>query len=152
MATDRSLGVHDDNSEVTINIALSDQYTGADLALYHHARVAHPQQGDKKAYRWRVARAGNMLLHPGEMLHEVLPLESGDRMGLIVWIRSNAWRAREGCPLCHSKERLIYENGPDKRERRRLKSIGLPIDLSSLERPNTSIGLQRYDSFEEAKK
>ena len=26
------------------NVALSDRYTGANLALYHHARVAHPQQ------------------------------------------------------------------------------------------------------------
>ena len=37
--TDSGLGVHDDNSEVTINVALSDDYDGASLAMYHHARV-----------------------------------------------------------------------------------------------------------------
>ncbi|CAE8592783.1 unnamed protein product [Polarella glacialis] len=41
---DTNLGVHDDNSEVTVNIALSEDYSGAELALYHRARVAHPQK------------------------------------------------------------------------------------------------------------
>jgi len=120
METDRTLGVHDDNSEVTINIALSDRYTGAKLALYQHARSAHPQQIAQEKYEWRVDRAGNMLLHPGEMLHEVLPLESGDRMGMIIWLRSNTWRGANGCPLCQSQERLMYENGPDQKEQRRI--------------------------------
>eukprot|EP00658_Telonema_sp_P-2_P021556 TRINITY_DN18588_c0_g1_i1.p1 TRINITY_DN18588_c0_g1~~TRINITY_DN18588_c0_g1_i1.p1 ORF type:complete len:214 (+),score=19.85 TRINITY_DN18588_c0_g1_i1:3-644(+) len=119
LETDRSLGVHDDNSEVTINISLSNQYTGADLALYHHARVANPQLEKKERYCWRVSRAGNMLIHPGEMLHEVLPLESGDRMGLIMWIRSNHFRTTHGCPLCGRTDQLIYENGPDGKERTR---------------------------------
>lgn len=123
MTTDRSLGVHDDNSEVTVNISLSDRYTGAELAMYHHARVKHPQQESLVSYKWRVSRAGNMLLHPGEMLHEVKPLESGDRMGLIVWLRSTRWREREGCPLCGSSERLLYEIGPMNCERRRAQML-----------------------------
>lgn len=129
MGTDTNLGCHDDNSEVTVNIALSDKYSGASLALYHHARVPHPQTIDKKAYHWRVG-AGSMLLHPGEMLHEVLPLESGERMGLIIWLRSNMYRCVNGCPLCRMSGDLIYAPPLQVKgkELRRLDTIGLPVE------------------------
>merc|ERR1712107_630802 len=86
--TDNSLGVHDDNSEVTINIALStlgEDYEGASLAMYHHARVKHPQEKPGQQYLWKVP-AGTMLFHPGEMLHEVLPITKGFRLSTIIWL------------------------------------------------------------------
>eukprot|EP00933_Yihiella_yeosuensis_P042628 TRINITY_DN37270_c0_g1_i1.p1 TRINITY_DN37270_c0_g1~~TRINITY_DN37270_c0_g1_i1.p1 ORF type:complete len:604 (-),score=104.76 TRINITY_DN37270_c0_g1_i1:283-1965(-) len=104
---DTSLGVHDDNSEVTVNIALSEDYSGAELVLYHRARVEHPQQLQKTPYRHRVG-LGTMLLHPGEMLHEVLPLTEGERQGLIIWLRSDDFRRKSGCALCRRSDRLIY--------------------------------------------
>lgn len=122
---DTSLGVHDDNSEVTINIALRDDFEGASLALYNHARTAHPQVCAKDKHLWKVG-AGTMLFHPGEMLHEVLPLTNGRRMGLIVWIRSTSWRSEHGCPLCQKTENLIYAPGKSgEGELRRLPSVGL---------------------------
>lgn len=104
---DASLGVHDDNSEVTINVALSEDYIGGVLALYHRARVAHPQLLEKTPYHHRVGM-GTMLTHPGSLLHEVLPLTSGERMGLIVWLRSDAYRLKNGCPLCRNSDQLLY--------------------------------------------
>lgn len=107
MGQDTSLGVHDDNSEVTVNIALLQDFEGASLALYHHARVAHPQREEKQSFQWRVSSRGTMLLHPGEMLHEVLPLTAGQRMGLIIWMRCDAYREEHGCPLCGQKDQFI---------------------------------------------
>jgi len=110
--TDTSLGVHDDNSEVTINIALRDDYGGASLALYQHARTPQPTEVAEGGFEWRVG-AGTALMHPGEMLHEVLPLESGNRMGLIIWLRSTRWRSKNGCPLCLNHDGLLYAPGPE---------------------------------------
>jgi len=121
---DTSLGVHDDNSEVTVNVALSDDYSGAELALYHRARLDHPQLVDKSGgYHHRVS-PGTMLLHPGALLHEVLPLTAGERSGFIIWLRSNAWRRQNGCPLCHRTDRLIYasEDGAKRRRTVTMKS------------------------------
>jgi hypothetical protein len=132
---DKSLGIHDDNSEVTINIALLDDYEGASLALYHHARTAHPQISAKDRHLWKVG-AGTMLFHPGEMLHEVLPLEKGRRMGLIVWLRSTGWRTKNGCPLCQKTDNLIYAPKDDDEggEIRRLPSVGLIPDFPPVKR------------------
>eukprot|EP00440_Ansanella_granifera_P023757 gb/GFBE01025802.1/.p1 GENE.gb/GFBE01025802.1/~~gb/GFBE01025802.1/.p1 ORF type:complete len:427 (+),score=79.54 gb/GFBE01025802.1/:1-1281(+) len=127
MGGDRGLGVHDDNSEVTINIALRDDFEGASLALYQHARTAHPQLEAQGKFLWKVG-AGTMLFHPGEMLHEVLPLEKGDRMGLIVWLRSNNYRSKNGCPLCSKTTDLMYAPQDGGGEFRRLVSVGLPFD------------------------
>jgi len=104
---DTSLGVHDDNSEITLNVALSEDYSGGTLALYHRARVAHPQRLQKKPYHHRVG-LGTMLLHPGELLHEVLPLTAGERQGLIVWLRSDSYRKKHGCALCRRTDGLLY--------------------------------------------
>ncbi|CAJ1370663.1 unnamed protein product [Effrenium voratum] len=104
---DTNLGVHDDNSEVTINVSLSQDYSGGELVLYHRARVAHPQKLEKKPYYHRTTH-GTMLLHPGELLHEVLPVTAGNRQGLIIWLRSDAFRKKHGCPLCQSTDRLLY--------------------------------------------
>lgn len=127
MNGDKTLGVHDDNSEVTINIALREDFEGGSLALYQHARTQHPQQVAGKSFEWRTS-AGTMLFHPGEMLHEVLPLQKGNRMGMIVWIRSNSYRSKHGCPLCLKTSDLMYATGPQGQELRRLPSIGLPLE------------------------
>eukprot|EP00405_Crypthecodinium_cohnii_P025974 CAMPEP_0206487374 /NCGR_PEP_ID=MMETSP0324_2-20121206/41602_1 /ASSEMBLY_ACC=CAM_ASM_000836 /TAXON_ID=2866 /ORGANISM="Crypthecodinium cohnii, Strain Seligo" /LENGTH=384 /DNA_ID=CAMNT_0053965841 /DNA_START=29 /DNA_END=1180 /DNA_ORIENTATION=+ len=100
---DVSLGVHDDNSEITINVALSEDYEGGSLALYHRARVEHPQRLEKKPYYHRVGM-GTLLMHPGELLHEVLPLTSGERQGLIIWMKSDGFRKTNGCALCRSNK------------------------------------------------
>lgn len=131
--TDNSLGVHDDNSEVTVNIALSTlgkDYEGASLAMYKHAREKHPQEKPGQQYLWKVP-AGTMLFHPGEMLHEVLPITKGFRLSVIMWLRSNNYRKKHGCPLCGSTEKLMYENNADNKELRRLPSIGLTPDFAS---------------------
>lgn len=135
MGGDKGLGVHDDNSEVTINIALRDDFEGASLALYHHARTAHPQLDAKDQYLWKVG-AGTMLFHPGEMLHEVLPLQAGRRMGLIIWLRSTKWRSQNGCPLCQKTENLMYApaTGDEGGEVRRLESVGLIPDIPPFKR------------------
>eukprot|EP00971_Amphidinium_carterae_P209212 4150426-Amphidinium_carterae.1 len=98
--------------KVTINIALREDYGGASLALYQHARTPQPTETAIGGFQWRVG-AGIALMHPGEMMHEVLPLEAGNRMGLIIWLRSTRWRSKNGCPLCLRTDGLIYTPGPE---------------------------------------
>ncbi|CAK0891033.1 unnamed protein product [Prorocentrum cordatum] len=110
MGQDTSLGVHDDNSEITLNVALCDpeQYSGGKLALYHRERCEHPQLLKLDSPYIHCAGTGTALAHSGDLLHEVLPLTGGERAGLIMWLRSDTHRRSHGCPLCGKTDRLLF--------------------------------------------
>jgi len=110
MGRDTSLGVHDDNSEVSINVALTDtdSYSGGQLALYHRARCDHPQREKLAEPYLHCKDIGTMLVYPGDVLHQVMPLERGACTSLIIWLKSDTYRLQHGCPLCKQTDRLLY--------------------------------------------
>lgn len=87
---------HTDDSEVTLNIGLGDEFEGGALQ-FRGLRGTNEEGellGDFKP------QLGTALLHAGRHLHEVTPVTSGDRYAFIIWARSwNSLRANT-CPCC----------------------------------------------------
>ncbi len=99
---DTELSIHYDNSEVTLNICLGDKFTGGDLVLYGNKNSLLPS----KSVLIIEHKVGYATLHLGSVLHRALPIVSGMRSNLVVWCRSAIFRAKNGCSMCGSKERL----------------------------------------------
>lgn len=53
---------------------------------------------------------GRGLLHRGGQIHGALPIASGERWNLIVWMRSSAIR-NQLCPMCRRKPQLVEAEG-----------------------------------------
>ena len=43
---------------------------------------------------------GSGVLHLGQHVHSALPITEGERLNLVVWMRSARWRRDHGCPMC----------------------------------------------------
>ena len=107
-AGDVQLSRHFDNAEVTLNVSLGEPgFAGGDLEFY----------GDKWGEEARdppvryVHRVGEAVLHAGCELHAATPLLAGSRAlrtNLIVWMRSSAFRERNGCAMCGHTDQLRY--------------------------------------------
>lgn len=50
------------------------------------------------------------LLHRGQHMHGALPISSGQRWNLIVWMRSSPERNRL-CPMCNREPELMEAEG-----------------------------------------
>jgi len=87
---------HTDDSEVTLNICVGDQFEGGLLRFYGLRGTKEEGQlvGEFEPV------IGTALIHAGRHLHEVTTVESGDRYAYVVWARSwNGVRAQT-CPCC----------------------------------------------------
>ncbi|CAD7945434.1 unnamed protein product [Amoebophrya sp. A120] len=92
--------VHRDKSSFTVNILLSDDYTGAELYLLpdnteadalpiQTFRKRFPASKLKAEYAVRAHGKGYAVCHQGRRLHGVLPIESGTRITLILMYIDN---------------------------------------------------------------
>jgi hypothetical protein len=77
MDTQVSMGLHfDDQSDVSLTIALNDGFEGGGLAF--------------PRYKWtsKGARPGTAILFPGRVTHrhEGLPITKGERYALVLWL------------------------------------------------------------------
>ena len=50
------------------------------------------------------------LLHRGQHMHGALPIQSGERINLIIWMRSSTVRNKL-CPMCNREPRLVPSVG-----------------------------------------
>ena len=91
------LVAHTDDSEVTLNVCIGDEFEGGDLQFRGLRGMDHAGQeliGDFQPV------LGTALLHAGRHFHEVTQVTSGERYAFIMWARSwSATRAQE-CPCC----------------------------------------------------
>ena len=55
-------------------------------------------------------RPGYGLLHRGQHMHGALPIQSGERINLIIWMRSSAVRNKL-CPMCDKPPSLVPSAG-----------------------------------------
>jgi len=89
MGGDRSLDLHVDDSEVTLNVCLGWDFEGA-AVQFHGVRCdehrGDPSRADER-FEW-TPRVGSALLHAGANRHCVTELRDGRRSNLIVWARS----------------------------------------------------------------
>jgi len=92
---------HTDDSEVTLNVGMGDDFMGGDLSFWNirgtneegtHAGDFHPI-------------IGTALIHAGRHLHEVKEVTRGDRYAFIIWARSWGSIRATTCPCCWMNRR-----------------------------------------------
>lgn len=94
MDGDRALSLHIDDSEVTVNLCLHDDFAGGDLYFLGRRCLNHCQSGYAPEEQTRYAhQPGVALLHAGHHRHGATSLQGGQRRNLILWCRSSAYRA-----------------------------------------------------------
>ncbi len=98
---DRDLALHVDDSEVTVNVCLGRSFDGGELLMSGRRCGAHLQTRARPGERVALAQEpGFALIHAGMHRHEALPVTRGERLNLILWCRSSAFRRgpRPACP------------------------------------------------------
>ena len=86
---------HTDDSEVTLNLCIGEQFEGGELQFWGLRGTA--DEGTLVGnFRPQIGRA---LLHAGRNLHEVQTVTEGNRFALIIWSRWSGIRAKS-CPCC----------------------------------------------------
>ncbi|XP_043548538.1 2-oxoglutarate and iron-dependent oxygenase domain-containing protein 2 isoform X4 [Chiloscyllium plagiosum] len=126
---DRDLCFHYDNAEVTLNVSLGKDFGEGNLC-FGDMRQCSAQNLFSGGRRWvgdttRVVfqiptderecveiehRVSYGLLHRGQHCHGALPISSGERWNLIIWMRSSPVR-NELCPMCNKKPELMEATG-----------------------------------------
>ena len=104
---DEELSEHYDNSEVTLNVNLGIKFEAGELVFYGHRESAssHPLAH----HEWETDGVGHGVLHLGAQIHAALPIASGERRNLVIWMRSRSHRLSTGCPMCGETERLLID-------------------------------------------
>lgn len=101
--TDEELGFHVDDSEVTVNLCLGDEFHGAELVMLGLRCGLHLQTGVRREEELEIAHEpGFAIVHAGLHRHRVDPIRRGRRRNLIVWLRSSRWRAERGPLVCEA--------------------------------------------------
>lgn len=106
MAEDLDLNYHYDNAEVTLNVSLGKSYTGGSL-YFGDMRTVPLKETECSEYEHK---AGVGLLHRGQHYHGALPIHTGERYNLIIWMRSSKVR-NNLCPMCDRKPDLVQTIG-----------------------------------------
>jgi hypothetical protein len=101
--TDEELGFHVDDSEVTVNVCLGDEFHGAELVMLGLRCGLHLQSGVSADEQLEIVHeTGCAIVHAGTHRHRVDPIRSGRRRNLIVWLRNSRWRAQREPLECQS--------------------------------------------------
>lgn len=92
---ERSLNLHTDDSDITINITLNtNNLEGNELEFY--GSTPYSSSILKKFERFRLKedkiiriqhKIGSCLIHKGNHPHLTRPILNGDRIGLVVWLK-----------------------------------------------------------------
>lgn len=102
------LSMHTDDSEITLNCCLNDEFEGGKLNIFT-VRGKEYTGNRKENERFRYEsdletqislKKGYAVIHRGRQFHSVDDVESGQRAVLIVWCRSLKGTRRENCPCC----------------------------------------------------
>jgi hypothetical protein len=107
---DEHLSEHFDNAEVTLNVNLGVDFEGGELVFYGHRLSAGSAPQAHHEWEAEGRGVGHGVLHLGAQVHAALPIASGLRRNLVVWMRSRAHRQVAGCPMCGGTDRLILSS------------------------------------------
>ncbi|XP_028396863.1 2-oxoglutarate and iron-dependent oxygenase domain-containing protein 2-like isoform X4 [Dendronephthya gigantea] len=106
MGDDLSLGYHYDNAEVTLNVCMGKNFTEGNLYFGDMKEVPVFQSECIEMEH----RQGYGILHRGGQMHGALPIHSGERHNVVVWMRSSEIR-NKCCPMCVRKPNLVKVAG-----------------------------------------
>ncbi len=94
---DEDLGFHVDDSEVTLNLCLGEDFSGAELVMLGARCDGHRQTPVQPGEAFEIHHEpGTLVIHSGCHRHRVDPIRRGVRRNLIAWLRSSA--SREALP------------------------------------------------------
>ncbi|XP_069816964.1 2-oxoglutarate and iron-dependent oxygenase domain-containing protein 2 [Dendropsophus ebraccatus] len=103
---DVDLSGHYDNSEVTLNVSLGKEFTDGNLYFSDMKEVP----SNERRYAEVEHTIGHGILHRGQQVHGALPITSGERWNLIIWMRASSIRNKQ-CPMCSKRPRLVETVG-----------------------------------------
>ncbi|TRZ02120.1 hypothetical protein DNTS_031904 [Danionella cerebrum] len=103
---DLELSYHYDNAEVTLNVSLGKEFTDGNL-FFGDMRQVPVSETECVEVEHHVTEA---LLHRGQHMHGALPISSGTRWNLIVWMRASSHRNKL-CPMCGKTPALVESDG-----------------------------------------
>ncbi|XP_056232878.1 2-oxoglutarate and iron-dependent oxygenase domain-containing protein 2 isoform X1 [Seriola aureovittata] len=106
MNEDLDLSYHYDNAEVTLNVSLGKEFTEGNL-YFGDMRQVPLSDTECSEVEHRVTEG---LLHRGQHMHGALPISSGQRWNLIIWMRASQERNKL-CPMCNRKPTLVEGEG-----------------------------------------
>ncbi|XP_034397987.1 2-oxoglutarate and iron-dependent oxygenase domain-containing protein 2 isoform X2 [Cyclopterus lumpus] len=106
MNEDLDLSYHYDNAEVTLNVSLGKDFTEGNL-YFGDMRQVPLSEMECSEVQHRVTEG---LLHRGQHMHGALPIASGQRWNLIVWMRASQERNKL-CPMCNRRPTLVEGEG-----------------------------------------
>ncbi|XP_067084112.1 2-oxoglutarate and iron-dependent oxygenase domain-containing protein 2 [Osmerus mordax] len=106
MHEDLDLSYHYDNAEVTLNVSLGKEFTEGNLYFGDMRQVPLNETECTEVQH----RVGEGVLHRGQHMHGALPISSGQRWNLILWLRASQERNRL-CPMCSRKPTLVEAEG-----------------------------------------
>jgi len=86
---DLGLDMHTDDSEVTFNVCLGKDFTGAGLQFCGDRGTPQHRRASK-VYQHRI---GHCVMHLGHRRHGADDITSGERVNLIIWNRNHEYRA-----------------------------------------------------------
>lgn len=102
LGEDLDLAYHYDNAEITLNVSLGKDFTKGDIYFGGMNTESKAERNDYIVYSNQVTYG---LLHRGCQMHGALPIDSGTRHNLIIWMRSSAVR-NSLCPMCNELPQL----------------------------------------------
>lgn len=103
---DLDLSYHYDNAEVTLNVSLGKVFTEGNL-YFGDMRQVPLSETECMEVEHRVTEA---VLHRGQHMHGALPISSGCRWNLVLWMRASRQRNLL-CPMCNRSPRLQPSDG-----------------------------------------
>eukprot|EP00930_Biecheleria_cincta_P034785 TRINITY_DN23992_c0_g2_i1.p1 TRINITY_DN23992_c0_g2~~TRINITY_DN23992_c0_g2_i1.p1 ORF type:complete len:386 (+),score=62.17 TRINITY_DN23992_c0_g2_i1:62-1159(+) len=103
---DLGLDMHTDDSDVTFNVCLGYEFTGATLTFCGGIGTA----AHRKATHVYSHEVGRGVIHLGSRRHGADDIESGLRLNLIVWSHNTAWR--QSHPGRRKEAHYAKEEGP----------------------------------------
>lgn len=106
MNEDLDLSYHYDNAEVTLNVSLGKDFTEGNL-YFGDMRQVPLSETECSEVEHRVTEG---LLHRGQHMHGALPISSGQRWNLIIWMRASQERNKL-CPMCNRRPTLVEGEG-----------------------------------------
>ena len=100
--------MHVDNSDVTFNVCLGKEFTGAGLAFCGYmGEPAHRHLSHTYTHR-----KGRCVVHLGRRRHGADDIASGERMNLIIWNHNLAYRASRASVGLQRQRAYAREAGP----------------------------------------
>lgn len=106
MGEDLDLSYHYDNAEVTLNVSLGKEFTEGNL-FFGDMRQVPLSETECVEVEHHVTKG---LLHRGQHMHGALPISSGIRWNLIIWMRASRER-NKFCPMCSKRPTLVESDG-----------------------------------------